>query len=133
MDELLATVICGAGILGLVGLLGVAVWESARKGNRGGYKVLRGQCQELSALLYTVERQRDGLACRVNELERYLVPYAHLLQELDAGNRQRSALQHKNQDLEQRLAGARVLVLAMASRAGVTVDQDPGSGQWRAV
>jgi len=56
-----------------------------------------------------------------------------LFQQLDAGKRQRVALQRDNADLRKRLDGARILCLTLAARAGVRVDQDPGSGQWRVV
>ena len=132
MDDLIAGIVCGGGLLGLVGLLGLAVWESAHKGNRDRYKALQSQCGELHWALYTVKDDRERLARRVCELERYLVPYAKLMQQLDARDRQRVALQRENRDLKQRLDGARVLVLALASKAGVRVDGDPVSG-WRVV
>ena len=132
MDELLAAVICGSGMLGLVGLLGVAVWESAQRGNRDGYHALQGRCYELEMMVNSVQDQRNRLASRVCELEGYLVPYVNLLQQLDAGDRARVALQRDNADLRKRLDGARVLVLALASKAGVRVTDDPGGG-WRAV
>ena len=133
MDELLAAVICGSGMVGLCGLLGVAVWESAHRGNRDGYHALQSRCAELTAALAGVKDQRNRLASRVCELERYLAPAASLFQQLDAGNRQRVALQRDNADLRKRLDGARILCLTLAARAGVRVDQDPGSGQWRVV
>ena len=133
MDDILAAVICGSGMLGLVGLLGVAVWQSATRGNRDGYHALQSRCAELSAALGSVKDQRNRLASRVCELEGYLVPYVNLMKKLDAGDRQRVALQRENRDLKQRLDGARVLVLALASKAGVRVTDDPGGGGWRAV
>ena len=133
MDDILAAVICGSGMLGLVGLLGVAVWESAKRGNRDGYHALQGRCAELSAALGSVKDQRNRLASRVCELEGYLVPYANVMKRLDAQDRQRAALKRENQDLKQRLDGARVLVLALAAKAGVRVTDDPVSGGWRAV
>ena len=133
MDDILAAVICGSGMLGLCGLLAVAVWESAQRGNRDGYYALRARCAELDAALGSVKDQRNRLASRVCELERYLAPAASLFQQLDAGDRQRAALQHDNQDLRKRLDRARVLVLVLASRAGVQIDENPVSGNWRVV
>lgn len=133
MDELLAAVICGSGMLGLCGLLGLAAWQSATRGNRDGYHALQSRCAELSAALAGVKDQRNRLASRVCELERYLAPAASLFQQLDAGDRQRAALQHDNQDLRKRLDRARVLVLVLASRAGVQIDENPVSGNWRVV
>jgi len=133
MDELIASIVCGGGILGLVGLLGVAVWESAHRGNRDGYRALQNRCYELAEMLNFVEDDRNKLARRVCELERYLVPYANVMKKLDAQGRAQAALQHENKDLRKRLDGARVLVLALASKAGVQVTDDPGGGGWRAV
>ena len=133
MDDLIAAIVCGSGLVGLAGLLGVAVWESAQRGNRDGYKALRNRCYELSEILNCVEDDRNRLARRVCELERYLAPAASLFQQLDAKDRQRAALKRDNADLRKRLDGARLLILAIASKAGVRVDQDPGSGQWKVV
>jgi len=133
MDELLAAVICGSGMVGLCGLLGVAVWESAKRGNRDGYRALQNRCYELSEMLNCVEDDRNRLALRVVEMERYYAPYRNVMKRLDAQDRQRAALKRENQDLKQRLDGARVLVLALAAKAGVRVTDDPVSGGWRAV
>ena len=133
MDDLLAAVICGSGMVGLCGLLGLTVWQSAQRGNRDGYHALQSRCAELSAALDSVKDQRNRLAGRVCELEGYLVPYANLLQQLDAGDRQCAAFQRDNQDLRERLAGARILVVALAAKAGVRVTDDPGGGGWRTV
>ena len=132
MDELLAAVICGSGMVGLCGLLGVAVWESAKRGNRDGYRALQNRCYELSEMLNCVEDDRNRLALRVVEMERYYAPYRNVMKRLDAQDRQRAALKRENQDLKQRLDGARILVMALAAKAGVRVTDDPGGG-WRAV
>jgi len=134
MDDLLASIVCGGGLLGLMGLaLLVFGWQNTQRGNVDGYHTLQARCAELEMVLYGVKDERNRLARRVVELEHYLVPYANLLKELAANDRAFAALQHDNADLRKRLDGARVLVLALASKAGVQVDQDPRSGQWRPV
>jgi len=132
MDDLIAGIVCLGGLGGLMGLLALAAWQSAQHGNADGYQALQSRCAELETVLYGVRDDRNRLALRVVELERYLVPYTNLLNELAANNRVFAALQHENQDLRKRLDGARILCLTLAARAGVQVTDDPG-GEWRAV
>ena len=132
MDDLIAGIVCLGGLGGLMGLLALAAWQSAQHGNADGYQALQSRCAELETVLYGVRDDRNRLALRVVELERYLVPYTNLLNGLAANDRVFAALQHENQDLRKRLDGARILCLTLAARAGVQVSDDPG-GEWRAV
>ena len=132
MDDLIAGIVCLGGLGGLMGLLALAAWQSAQHGNADGYQALQSRCAELETVLYGIKDERNRLARRVVELEHYIVPYANLMKELDAGDRARAALQRDNQDLRKRLDGARILCLTLAARAGVQVTDDP-SGEWKAV
>ena len=130
MSDLIAGMVCTGGLLGLMGLVFMAVWQNAQHGDHDGYRALQSRCAELDAALYSVKDQRNQLARRVCELERY---YSPAQRQAKADWQTITHLNQENQDLRKRLDGARVLVLALASKAGVQVDQDPGSGQWRAV
>ena len=133
MDDLIASIVCLGGLGGLMSLLALAAWQSVQHGRTDGYQALQSRCAELETVLYGVRDDRNRLALRVVELERYLAPAASLFQQLDAGKRQRAALKRDNQDLRKRLDCARVLVLVLASRAGVQIDENPASGDWRVV
>lgn len=110
--DLVTNVVCGAGFLGLVGIVFLAVWRGAHRANDVD--------QERN--LATLTTDRHALAIKVCALERMCAGKEADLQACDV----------VITDLVTRLDGARVLVLAIAKHAGVRVDEDPVSG-WRVV
>lgn len=129
MVDLIAAMIYGCSFLGLVGLVGLAAWQSARQGDADGYRALQSRCAELEMMLNGVMDQRNQFARRVCELERY---YSPAQRQAKADWQTITYLNQENQDLKKRLDGARLLVLALAAKAGVRIDQDPVSGKWGA-
>jgi len=128
MAELAFSILCVGSLIGLIVLLVLAVWQSVQRGNRDGYRALQARCGELETLLYGIKEQRNQLARRVVELEGYLTPSQQARMDWQTI----MDLNDENQALKERLNGARLLVLALAAQAGVTIDQDSAGG-WRVV